>query len=68
MFRVISKTRRGGSRIAAFHDEDDLVFYLKSLRCDSRVEKDGEIIGGVWKNEGRWVWNFESERENNERK
>jgi hypothetical protein len=60
MVTAFHTTRRGASQGITFSDSALLEKHLRKMRQSVRVLKDGEIVGGVYKLDGHWVWFYDT--------
>jgi hypothetical protein len=61
MYRVIEKTKHGGSKISSFRLFSTVLEKLPRIKTNARVEKNGVVVGGVRQLDGLWIWSIENE-------
>jgi hypothetical protein len=59
--QLIYETKRGGSSIRHLpYDSATLEPIMARLRKDATLRLDGQQIGGVEKQDGKWIWWYET--------
>jgi len=60
MYRIIEKTKKGGSKISTIRSFSMVVEKLQGMKNEARVEKGGHVVGGVRWLDHKWYWSIEN--------